>query len=81
MQIFNDLARSKDIEVKQESDVYDVSDFGGGEGLYNTIKFNFKPNNPDGTYSPALQMRISDFHREFQEKLREAGITNYAPEE
>ncbi|MBO0496848.1 hypothetical protein [Pseudomonas sp. Marseille-Q1929] len=81
MKIFNDLARSKDIEVKQESDVQDYNDYGGGDGLYNTIQFSFKPNNKDGTYSPALQMRISDFHREFQEQLREAGIRNYAPEE
>ena len=81
MDIFKDLARSKNIGVKQESDVYDYNDFGDGNALHNTIKFSFKPNNKDGTYSPALQMRISDFQREFQEQLSKAGVRNYAPAE
>jgi hypothetical protein len=79
--IFDELARSKDIGVKQQSDIYDLNDFGGGFGMYNTLHFSFKPDSRDGSFSLALQMRISDFHREFQQKLDEAGIRNYAPSE
>ncbi|MGY2374506.1 hypothetical protein ACW9IB_08355 [Pseudomonas sp. SDO524_S393] len=80
MNLFNDLARLKNIVVKQEFDDFEAGDYGGGFGLYNTVHFSFKPNNADGTFSPALQMRISDFNREFQERLHNAGIRNYAPE-
>lgn len=80
-QIFDELARSKDIGIKRESDAFDFDDHGGGLDMHNTLHFGFRPNRPDGTFSPALQMRISDFRREFQEKLDEAGIRNYAPAE
>lgn len=80
-EIFHDLARLKDIDVKLEDDFHDLDDFGGGFNMHHTLHFTFKPNNPDGTFSPALQMRISDFRREFQEKLDEAGIRNFAPAE
>lgn len=79
--IFNELATSKKIDVKHESEIYHLDDLGGGLNIYYTLHFSFKPNSPDGSFSPALQMRISDFHREFQEKLDEAGIRNYAPAE
>lgn len=80
-EIFNELATSKKIGVKHESDIFHLDDLGVGVDMYYTLHFSFKPNSPDGSFSPALQMRISDFHREFQEKLDEAGIRNYAPAE
>lgn len=79
MEIFNDLAQSKNIRTKQESDTYDLNDYGGGFGLYNTIAFQLQPNANEKLDSPALLMRFDDFQREFQEELSEAGIRNYAP--
>ncbi|ASV38304.1 hypothetical protein CI807_19630 [Pseudomonas sp. NS1(2017)] len=49
--IFNELARSKNIGVKQESDIFHLDYFGGGVGMYDTLHFSFKPNNPDGTFT------------------------------
>ena len=78
--IFTKLAREKDIDVELKSDDLDFNDFGGGAQLQVTLDFAFKPDRPGGTFSPALQVRIDDLRREFQEKLKEANIRNYAPE-
>ncbi|WP_411380641.1 hypothetical protein [Pseudomonas sp. MPB26] len=86
MKIFNDLAQSKVIRTRLESDTFEMSDYGGGVGLYNTLAFQLQPNPKENGHeseslnSPALRLRFADFQREFQEKLSEAGIRNYAPE-
>ncbi|MGY4640100.1 hypothetical protein ACVWVP_004054 [Pseudomonas sp. TE24901] len=79
-EIFTELARKKAIGVELKSDDLDYLDLGDGTQLHVTFDFRFKPNGPNGTFSPALQMRIDDFRREFQQKLQQAGIRNYAPE-
>lgn len=80
MQVFNDLAWEKGVNSKVESDVYDFADFGGGQGLYNTLTMRFRPDREDGSYSPEQQTKLRAFDQAFQTRLSEAGIRNYAPE-
>lgn len=77
--IFNEIARSKDISIRQDSGIQSFTDYGGGLGLYETLSYSFQPKGKEGLDSPALKMRISNFLQEFQEKLDEKGIRNYAP--
>ena len=54
MDIFKDLARSKNIGVKQESDVYDYNDFGDGNALHCTTRSS-SALNPTTMMAPSAQ--------------------------
>ncbi|USV98825.1 hypothetical protein KUA23_17315 [Pseudomonas pergaminensis] len=40
------------------------------------IKFDFRPDGPDGTYTPELQQKITCFKEQFAQTLRHEGVEN-----
>ncbi|UII69187.1 hypothetical protein LVW35_15980 [Pseudomonas sp. HN11] len=79
LDFFEDAARWNRVKVEQEFDQSTVGDYGGGEGTYNTIKFNFLPDRADGTFSPDYLKKTESAKRMFEGRMRSAGIQNYAP--
>ncbi|MGY2397493.1 hypothetical protein [Pseudomonas sp. SDO5271_S396] len=53
--------------------------FATPENVY-PIKFDFRPDGPDGTYTHGLQQKINQFKQQFEERLRHEGIEDIGPD-
>lgn len=79
--LFYELAKEKDVQIRNQSTNAETSDYGGGKGAYYTVTFEYRPNLPHINESKEEWNKRTDLNPEFQQKLREANIRNYAPEE
>lgn len=53
--------------------------FATHENVY-PIKFDFRPDGPDGRYTPQMQQKINQFKEQFDQRLRHEGIEDIGPD-
>lgn len=80
MAFFKDAANWNKVNYTLKSDDMGIDDFGGGVNMYDTLTFDFTPDQPNGTFSSDYLKKIESAKSMFLGRLSSAGIRNYAPE-